>query len=329
MVKLVYTPPTPGHPASLQLVDWWTPFTDHQRTSNVAAPQPFAAAWTPIQGGVAPAALPQAPPDAPANYLHHKALLAAGHNDAWGDVDLASGGPVLIDSLDTLLASGKDGISYILDTRSMGKTSPTDLQLANAKKNYAKLKSLPFFFTYYWPGADSAPDDIRSLNNDFGRVTHHQHGTPVVWHSPGGTIFVYCWGENGNLRAWELTPPGVLRFLANGAERASANTPIPPGGMPGGMICLSSDGVSNDTGVVWALIPYDDANLGRVAGRLLAYDATRFGTFGDGSSQLRVLWDSQQWNIQFSFNKFNRPVVCGGKLYVPTYNARVDVYGLA
>ena len=64
-------------------------------------------------------------------------------------------------------------------------------------------------------------------------------------------------------------------------------------------------------------------------GGLLAYDATEFGTFGDGSKQLRVLWDSQDWNIQFSFNKFNRPVVFNGKLIVPTYNDRVDVYGLA
>ena len=64
-------------------------------------------------------------------------------------------------------------------------------------------------------------------------------------------------------------------------------------------------------------------------GRLLAYDATAFGTFGDGSEQLRVLWDSQDWNLTFSFCKFTPPVVGNGKLYVPTYDARVDVYGLA
>ena len=99
--------------------------------------------------------------------------------------------------------------------------------------------------------------------------------------------------------------------------------------MPGGMMSLSANGAVPHAGVVWALIPYADANMAVVAGRLLAYDATEFGTFGDGSKQLRVLWDSQDWNIQFSFNKFNRPVVFNGKLIVPTYNDRVDVYGLA
>lgn len=66
-----------------------------------------------------------------------------------------------------------------------------------------------------------------------------------------------------------------------------------------------------------------------VNGRLLGYDATSFGTFGDGSKPLQVRWDSQDWNIQFSFNTFNRPVVFNGKLIVPTDDDRVDVYGLA
>ena len=49
---------------------------------------------------------------------------------------------------------------------------------------------------------------------------------------------------------------------------------------------------------------------------------------GDGSGQLRVLWDSQDWNLTFSFNKFNRPIVFNGRVYVPTYDDRVDVYEL-
>ena len=76
-------------------------------------------------------------------------------------------------------------------------------------------------------------------------------------------------------------------------------------------------------------IPYFDANTMVSPGRLLAYDATAFGTFGDGSRQLWVSWDSQDWNLGFSFCKFTPPVVANGKLYVPTYDARVDVYGLA
>ena len=94
-------------------------------------------------------------------------------------------------------------------------------------------------------------------------------------------------------------------------------------------MCLSANGAMPNTAVLWACIPYFDANTAVGPGRLLAYDATSFGTFGDGSKQLRVLWDSQEWNLGFSFCKFTPPVVANGKVYVPTYDARVDVYGLA
>jgi hypothetical protein len=41
-----------------------------------------------------------------------------------------------------------------------------------------------------------------------------------------------------------------------------------------------------------------------------------------------VLWDSQAWNVQFLFNKFDPPVIDGGQIYVPNYNGGVDVYRL-
>ena len=119
-----------------------------------------------------------------------------------------------------------------------------------------------------------------------------------------------------------------MTFLAHGAEQASAQSNVPPGGMPGGMLTLSANGSKTHSAVVWALIPYGDANIEWSAGRLLAYDATNFDSFPDGSKRLRVLWDSQDWNIHFTFNKFDVPVVANGRLFVPTYDARVDVYGL-
>lgn len=64
-------------------------------------------------------------------------------------------------------------------------------------------------------------------------------------------------------------------------------------------------------------------------GRLLAYDAMSFGTFGESSKQLCLLWYSQNRNLTFSFCKFTPTVGANGKLYVPTYDARADVYGLA
>jgi hypothetical protein len=48
----------------------------------------------------------------------------------------------------------------------------------------------------------------------------------------------------------------------------------------------------------------------------------------DGSLTIPVLWDSQQFIIQFLFNKFDPPIVDGGQIYVPNYNGGVDLYGL-
>ena len=327
-VKLAYTPPSANQAASLKVVDWWTPFTDTARTST-ANPPPIPPGPGPAPGAEPgtqiPAALAEKRPTA-ANFLAYKEPGAAMSMTEWGDMDLSSGGPVLIEPIGAVLGCGKDGISYMLNIANMGKTASADLK--DAPSNYAKLKAPAIFFTYYWPGAASQPADIRSLNRFYGNVTHHLHGNPVVWDSPDLGPVVYCWGENGNLRAWSLRPDGTLTYLACSAEQASPSAPVPLGGMPGGMICVSASGAPH-SGIVWCLVPYGDANQHLVQGRLLAYDATRFGTFPDNSKQIRVLWDSQRWAIQFTYNKFNRPVVFNGRLYVPTYDARVDVYGLA
>lgn len=57
--------------------------------------------------------------------------------------------------------------------------------------------------------------------------------------------------------------------------------------------------------------------------------------FGDGSKQLVVLWAAGTGvlalalSTSFMHRKFNRPVVRNGKVSVPTYDGRIDVYGLA
>jgi hypothetical protein len=126
-----------------------------------------------------------------------------------------------------------------------------------------------------------------------------------------------------------MSPKGVLTLLAEGAEVASANSTNPPGGMPGGFMSLSANADKPGTALLWALIPYGDANAQITTGRFLCYDPENFVTDQYGKPQLKVLWDSQQWNITFSHPKFNVPVVSGGKIFVPTYDGRVDVYGLA
>jgi hypothetical protein len=88
-----------------------------------------------------------------------------------------------------------------------------------------------------------------------------------------------------------------------------------------------------DTGIVWATAPIDgDANKFVVEGILRAYDASRLDPMKnlDGTPRLKRLWDSKQIpGNTFHHAKFTPPVVADGKVFVATYDGRVDVYGLA
>jgi hypothetical protein len=316
IVKLRYTRPAAGGQGSLAVADWWTPWTDDGRTGG--KPGGEAAART---------AHPRPSNFRPVAHLARMGVAPKDMGGAWGDQDFGSGGPVLAPEISALLAAGKDGILYTANLQNLGKTQPANLAPASTAHNYQKLKAPPIFYTYYpGPQLNAAPTAIATLNVLEANVTHHLHGTPVLWKSVLHGLMHFCWGENGNLRAWSIVGSGVSTYLGCSAEVASAQSP-PPGGMPGGMISLSANGGKD--GVLWASIPYTDANLEVSPGRFLAYDAANLGKYSDGSGSIVPLWDSQQWNWQFTHNKFNRPVVWNGKVFLPTYDGNVLVLGLA
>jgi outer membrane protein assembly factor BamB len=320
IVKLKYTSPASGRAGTFAVVDWWTPWTDDGRVGG----NPEGEGSKAMQKAM------------PSNFRMGPHLVRMGMMESmgmasgvWSDQDFGSGGPVLPPIGGTLLAAGKDGILYTANTQKLGATKPSDLDPSKVVQNYAHLKAPPIFYTYY-PGAApaSAPANVQTLNLYFAQRTHHLHGTPVAWQSATQGLMHFCGGENGNLRAWRLNADGTSTYLACSAEVASPQSP-PPGGMPGWMISLSANG--RDDGIVWALVPAGDGNMELTPGRLLAYDAANFGVYEDGSKQLVVLWDSWDWGAGCAFThpKFNRPIAWNGKLFVPTYDGRVDVYGLA
>ena len=237
---------------------------------------------------------------------------------AFSDQDLGSGGPVILPGMGIVLGAGKDGVLYVLDQNNLGKAVGT----ANG---FNKLKSPPIFFTYF-PGPGRSP--MGDLDFLFGNKTHHLHGAPVFWASPDLGPMLFNWGENENLRAWNVDATGKVKFLAKGLEVASAGAPG-QGGMPGGMLTLSANGATPHTGVVWAAAPiHGDANRHVVEGILRAYDATQFVTNPDGSKTLKLLWDSKRLaGNRYNHCKFCPPVVWNGKVYMATYDGRVDVYG--
>jgi hypothetical protein len=249
-------------------------------------------------------------------------------NPDYQDQDLGSGSPILPGGTTLLMGAGKDGILYVLDRNNLGKKID----------DVTALKQPPLFITFDGLGLPTNPPNIDfplGGGPDPGegppRKTHHQHGSPVYWTGSTGS-FLFDWGENESLRSWQADPSsGKVTFVGKSAEIASRASALDQstGGMTGGMITLSSNGTAN--GIVWTLAPIDgNANQNVVPGITRAYDATALDPTpnADGTPRLKLLWDSTMAGSTFNFSKFCPPMVADGKLYIATYDGRVDVYAL-
>jgi hypothetical protein len=249
---------------------------------------------------------------------------AGGYN--YRDQDLGSAAPVLPPDTDLVLGGGKDGILYVLDRHHLGKKIG----------DMSVLKSPPIFVTYDGVGL---PTTVPNIDFPLGAghnpsKTHHLHGSPAYWNGSQGPM-IFIWGENESLRAWKLdTASGKVSFVGRGAEVASAKLAADTttiGGMPGGMICVSSNGTTPNTGIVWGLAPRDgDANHDTVEGIARAYDATNLDhtPIDPQTPRLKLLWSSDDAGVKYKHAKFNVPVVADGRLFVPTAEGRVDMYML-
>jgi len=332
-LKLKYTPSSGAVPATLQVVDHWTPWMDLVRSGQAAAPAMKLAgvsapseAIKPVGGGMS-IPLKNATLVTNVNERGMPVLLvfpqmASGN---WSDEDWGSAGPACIFAIGVCVAAGKDGIAYPIKTASLGGTTPADL--SDPKANCVKLAAPPVWLTMSPGPVDTCPMDPTTLNFFPWGDTAHLHMTPVEFFDPAlnsWTIFV--WGENSQLHKWAVSSTGNLTYIAESNEYASADVRgNPPGGMPGGFCSGSSNGADPNSAILVCTIPYGDANAQVVNGRLLVYDPEHLAA--DGS--LKVLWDSQRWGVQFLFNKFDPPVIDGGQIYVPNYNGGVDLYRLA
>jgi hypothetical protein len=332
-LKLKYTPPAKGAPASLKVMDHWTPWTDLARSggqepatnklAGVSAPSEQIA--TPV-GGAMPMSLKNAKVEGevgPDGKMTVR-LVPAMATGAWADEDWGSAAPACIFSIGVCVATGKDGIAYPVKTANMGATTPADLK--QPKTNCAKLAGPPVWLTVDPGPNDPCPDDPTKLNFFPWGDTAHMHMTPVQFFDPvlqSWTLF--AWGENNQLHKWQVSSTGALTFIADGNEYASADVrATPPGGMPGGFCAGSSNGNDPNSAILACTIPYCNANQNVCQGRLLVYDPVHLAP----NKSLKVLWDSQAVGIPFQFNKFDPPLIDGGHIYVPNYNGGVDLYSL-
>ena len=330
-LKVQYTPAAGTTPASLKVVDHWTAWTDLARAggplpaNKLAGMSAPSVAMRPVGSGMH-VPLKEAKLVPMINERGMPTLLVYPQMPAgtWGDEDWGSAGPACIFAIGICVATGKDGIGYPINTANLGGTTLADL--SNPKANCAKLAAPPVWLTMSPGPVDPCPTDPKTLNFFPWGDTAHLHMTPVQYFDPllnSWTIFV--WGENSQLHKWAVSSTGNLTYIAQSHEYASADVRgTPPGGMPGGFCSGSSNGADPNSAILVCTIPYGNANANVVNGRLLVYDPVHLAA--DGS--LKVLWDSQNWAIQFLFNKFDPPVIDGGQIYVPNYNGGVDVYQL-
>jgi hypothetical protein len=246
-------------------------------------------------------------------------------NRAYNDQDLGSAGVLLVPGFQSLVGGGKDGILYNLNRSNLGHNS------------WLPQFNLPFAATYLPNapnGAAGLPTSMAAnpnwpiVNVDRNlpggtpdNKTHHIHGTPVFLRMKNQGN-VYVWGENERIKVYNynFSDQRIDAFRSQGTVYSSAGRP-PPGGMPGGMLALSSNGAAQGSAVLWTTIPKSgDANQATVQGSFIVYDATAVLP----NNQLKQLF---LFDYNF-FAKFSPPVVANGNVYVATFDNSVLQFGL-
>ena len=224
-----------------------------------------------------------------------------------GDTDLGSAGVVLIPGTSLLVGGGKQGMLYVMDSNVMGGVTQGS--------------------------PDNVVQEFQATFIQNGGSTMHIHGGPVFFNGGSSAQYVYLWGENDHLRAYQYSNPhnsfpasgsgpplAAPLFNSTAVAQSSMLVPQIGSGMPGGFLSTSSNGTAG--GIVWALTPHAcDANQHVEPGALFAFDATNFS--GSGTPRtLTDLWDSTQ-NLSRDdvgyFAKFTYPTVAAGKVYVGSW----------
>ena len=153
-----------------------------------------------------------------------------------GDVDLGSGGPLVIPSANVVISAGKEGRPYVVSTTSMGKyTADPNLVCG---------------------GTDSSVTTIDKVQQELPPGTvGGLFSTPALWTGPNGAQDVYFTQVNGPTRAFTFSG-GKLSAAATSSSAGNGGDPV-----------VSSSGTAAGTGIVWdqdyggALHALNPANL--------------------------------------------------------------------
>jgi hypothetical protein len=240
------------------------------------------------------------------------------------DDDLGSAGALFIPGTSLILASGKMGIAYVLDTANLGHWSAT------GDKTVQEVR-----MTWRYDRVSCANGDGLGLVN----------AAPVVWQGPDAT-HLYVWAGFDYIRDYTLTKNGSFTskgvcfceppwHVTMGATPYTINIVDPPCGVPaeespdyvqsltGGVLAISANGSESGTGILWATSPVPgNGYTTSLPGVLQAFDATDISM---------PLWSSTTNPSRDGFGnwaKYVPPTVANGKVYLATQSNQLAVYGL-
>ena len=271
------------------------------------------------------------------------------------DDDLGASAPTLLPD-QRIVGGGKDGFFYLI---------AQDHLIGDAADRQLPPKADNVVLQYFYASYNFARGTRTVATNvipqpDQAQATHHIHGAPVTWHANADHSFVYVWGENDVARAYRYTLRSQGQPLSGGFPDQGAIAVAPlitadwrhvipaqgidaargtliasneyPGrnGMSGGFLSLSWDGKNSSSAILWGLYPpFKNANIWRVEGELVAYDAAKFDPQLN-FSRMKSLWRSRVDPAdRFPLPKFCCPSVADGLVFVPAGDGSVlSVYGL-
>lgn len=157
--------------------------------------------------------------------------------------------------------------------------------------------------------------DDHQIPQRFDAGNGHVMGGPVFWDSATLGPMIYHWAEDDVLKAYRFSGGRVA--LPHDFEG-----PILSPGHPGGSLTVSANGSQPGTGIIWSSMPTNQDGIhGLVAGILRAFDA----------ESLNQIWNSDQNAARDrvgTLMKFVPPVVVNGRVYMPSHDNAVHVYGL-
>lgn len=225
------------------------------------------------------------------------------------DADLAAGGLLLIPGTSQLVAGGKTGKVYVVNSASMGHLQPND---AGATQT---LWFEPDLIAPYTASCSDSSGTHTTMINSY-----QIYGTSA-WYN--GSVFLGIIPSASNVVA------PVRQFAWNGSQLTPGAYSAPSVGLQdmGTTPFISSNGNSN--GIIWMInqgVPLQNGGTPTNA-TLYAYDATNFPNQLYNSNQ--NTGDTPGYGI-----KFSSPVVANGKVFISTAHdptgsqGEIDVYGL-